>query len=88
VAPETAAPLGSVTVPVMEAVTSCPHAHWNNPVAATKAVSNTRNEQQNAIDGLLITKPSIPRGVMLYSRTQFIVKKKMSGRRSFLVEKH
>jgi hypothetical protein len=73
----------------MEAVTSCPQARWNIPVVATNMVTNTRIEQKNAIDGLLITEPpSHNDGVMLYSRMQFIVKRKISGRRSFLVEKH
>src|SRR6266576_3249939 len=83
-APLIGAPLGSATVPTIAAVTSWLHANCDVPAR----VSTTKSKQKNAIDGLLITEPSIPRWCMLYSRMQFIVKRKMPGRRSFLVEKH
>ncbi len=55
VAPGTAAPLGSVTVPVIEAVTSWLQAQGSIPVVARYMVSNTSRKQQNALDGRLIT---------------------------------
>src|ERR1700752_4509465 len=83
-APLIGAPLGSSTVPTIAAVTS-----WLHATCEVQArVSTTKSKQKNASDGLLITEPSIPDGLMLYSRTQFIVKRKMSGRRSFLVKKY
>src|SRR5712691_9289836 len=77
-APLIGAPLGSETVPTIAAVTSWLHANCDVPAR----VSTTKSKQKNAIDGLLITEPSIPDGVMLYSRTQFIVKRKIVERRS------
>ena len=91
VAPATAAPLLSVTVPVTVAVTSWPQAHWNIPAVATYMVSNTSSEQQNALDGRLITNLLEDTSLecrrnlalhiehMLYSRAMMTVKKKVSS---------
>src|SRR5437899_8230908 len=75
-APLIGAPLGSATVPTIAAVTSWLHATCEAPAR----VSTTKSKQRSATDGLLITEPSIPDGDMPYSRTQFIVKKRISGR--------
>src|SRR3954463_165160 len=77
-APLIGAPLGSATVPTIAAVTSWLHANCEVPATP----STSKSEQKNAIDGLLMTEPTIPRrtkndGVMLYSRTQPDVKIKM-----------
>src|SRR5579864_187071 len=53
-APLIGAPLGSETVPTIAAVTSWLHADCKVPVK----VRNTRSEQKNAINDLLIAEPS------------------------------
>src|SRR5436189_6391746 len=86
-APATAAPLGSVTVPVIEAVTSWAQAHCKVPITAT----NERNKQKSVADGRLIkasSNLSTNSGVMLYSGSQFIVKKKMQSGQIFLMQTH
>src|SRR6266446_5502567 len=53
VAPTTAAPLGSVTVPVIDAVTSCPHAGFAVHSSATSA-RKTRPNPKDCIFLMLI----------------------------------
>jgi hypothetical protein len=73
-----------VIVPVIEAVTSWLQAHGK--VAAT--TRNVSRKQQNAVDDRLIItalQGASAGWVMLYSRTQTTVKKKMRQHCKFLI---
>jgi hypothetical protein len=88
VAPGTDAPLGSVTVPVMEAVTSWLHAVCNVTDVMTNMVSNKNGRQLNALSARFITQPSSNYSnvrLMLYSGWLRIVKKKMKENKGNLI---